>query len=123
MRLEPIEKSQKRNGEFILRDYAPGKNKGAVEIISISEMSETIKIGSVVDNKGRVFFTSNHESGEPLTVRDLTKGSVSGYSGSLELPLFPDIFSEKIKMSKSYVNLFDDKPIMTLTRNYKFSQM
>ncbi|KHO54896.1 MAG: hypothetical protein QT10_C0010G0009 [archaeon GW2011_AR19] len=119
IRLEPIEKSQKRNGEFILRDYAPGKNKGAVEIISISEMSETIKIGSVVDNKGRVFFTSNHESGEPLTVRDLTKGSVSGYSGSLELPLFPDIFSEKIKMSKSYVNLFDDKPIMTLTRNYK----
>nr|MBI4156330.1 hypothetical protein [Candidatus Woesearchaeota archaeon] len=121
IRLEPIEKSQRRNGEFILRDYAPGKGKGAVEIVSVSDMSETIQLGSVVDNKGRVFFTSNHKSGEPLVVRDLTRGSVSRYSGSLELPLSPDIFSEKIKMSKSYVSLFDDKQILDLTRNYKIA--
>ncbi|MEK6823591.1 MAG: hypothetical protein AABY06_01020 [Nanoarchaeota archaeon] len=117
--LEPIEKSSRRSGEFILRDYLPGKGKGAVETVSVSDMTKTIQIGSVVDNQGRIFFTSNHRTGEPLAVKDLTRQSVSKYSDSLELPLAPDIFSEEIRMSKSYVNLFSDKQIMTLTQNYK----
>lgn len=121
LKLIPIEKTSLRNEEFILRDYAPGKDKGSVETVYVSDMTETIQIGSVVDNEGRIFFTSNHKTGEPLVVRDLTRDRVSKYSENLELPLFPDIFSEKIRMSKSYVNLFDDKKIMSLTQNYKKS--